>query len=174
MNSRQKLLLFHLGSENMLFSSYFSWVRLFFPFHYFLYSLLHHCQLVSKVGWKLEMIWAEPQTHFTSAQVEVTWSYSHLEGLHPFLWLILLCLQWGEQKASNRSGDTSPIEALVAAVFLLLESNLLSVLLKNQNIMAEKKLCTILNMMEKLNKISGRSRSLAYWIYVYMRVSSVS
>lgn len=171
MNSRQKLLLFHLFSENMLFSSYFSWVRLFFPFHYFLCSLLHHCQLASKVGWKLEVIWAEPQTHFTSGQVEITWSYSHLEGLHPFLWLILLFLQWGEQKASNRSREPSPVETLVPAVCLLLESNLLSTLLKTHG--WKKKRCTILNMMEKLNKISGTSKSLVYLIYVYKHVFPV-
>lgn len=171
MNSRQKLLLFHLFSENMLFSSYFSWVRLFFPFHYFLCSLLHHCQLASKVGWKLEVIWAEPQTYLASGQVEVMWSYSHLEGLHPFLWLILLLLQWGELKGSNRSREPSPVETLVPAICLCLSQIYCLLCWK---VMAEKKRCTVLNMMEKLNKISGISKSLAYLIYVYKHVFPVS
>lgn len=58
---------------------------------------------------------------------------------HPFLCLILLLLQREKQKASAGSGDTSPAETLVDVVYLLLEPNLFFILLKSQNVTAEKK-----------------------------------
>lgn len=47
------------------------------------------------------------------------------------------------------------------------------VLLVSQNVMAERKTSTVLNMMEKLNNIPGSSRAFAHLISAHMHVSLV-
>lgn len=127
------------------FYSCVRWVRLLFHICYFVMSLFHLCKLLSEVGWEVKVIWAEPQTSFQFSLIGRGTKLLHLEL--PSVCLILPLLHWEEQKGNDSNRDASPAEIL-GVVYFLLESNLFFILLKSQNVMAEKK-CALFSIWLK-------------------------
>lgn len=144
----------------MLFYSPFRWVRLFFS-RFFIKSLFHLCKLLSKLGWEMEAIWAEPQTCFGSALVEVVWSC--------FSWSTLVSALFNYfssgKSGKAATGDVSPAETRGAVVYLLLRLNLLFILLKSQDVMMGKEHASLsIWLKNESNKILGNTRVLVYLI----------